>query len=196
MRNLNSTCFFINLFQNIDRLLEKYYVFISRPRLFVLMRASYLAWHWILSFEYKEVRTFSRWLSIRGTKFFWRDIQIIFFQKVHCGPIRWVPKRFFKILIFFSRNLHFNLGFWVISKIIACACWAYAETILSHTEHTRNEFSHAQPAVKVFTYKSMLSIRGTNFIAGWAYAEMFKSRISRPNRIRFSKTSCYMPLGP
>jgi hypothetical protein len=25
---------------------------------------------------------------------------------------------------------------------------------------------------------------------------MFKSRISRPNRIRFSKISCYRPLGP
>ncbi len=32
----------------------------------------------------------------------------------------------------------------------------------------------------------MLSIRGTNFIACWACAEMFKSRISQPNRIRFS----------
>ncbi len=42
----------------------------------------------------------------------------------------------------------------------------------------------------------MLSIRGTDFIACWACAEMFKSRISRPNRIRFSKISCYRPLGP
>jgi hypothetical protein len=51
--------FFINLSQNIDQLLEKYYVFITRPRLFVLMRASYLAWHWILSFEYKEAVKFA-----------------------------------------------------------------------------------------------------------------------------------------
>jgi hypothetical protein len=39
------------------------------------------------------------------------------------------------------------------------ACWAYAEPILSHAEHTRNRF-----------YR-MLSIRGTDFIACWAYAE-------------------------
>ncbi len=63
-------------------------------------------------------------------------------------------------------------------------CSAYAERILSHTEHTRTEFNH------------MLSILGTDFIACWACAEMFKSRISRPNRIRFSKISCYRPLGP
>jgi hypothetical protein len=44
-------------------------------------------------------------------------------------------------------------------------------------------------------FHRMLSIRGTNFIACWACAEMFKSWISRPNRIRFSKISCYRPLG-
>ncbi len=41
----------------------------------------------------------------------------------------------------------------------------------------------------------MLSIRGTDFNACWACAEMFKSRISRPNLIRFLKISCYRPLG-
>jgi hypothetical protein len=35
------------------------------------------------------------------------------------------------------------------------ACWTYAEPILSHTEHTRNEFHR------------MLSILGTDFIACW-----------------------------
>jgi hypothetical protein len=63
-------------------------------------------------------------------------------------------------------------------------CWAYAERILSHTEHTRNEFYH------------ILSILGTDFIACWACAEMFKSRISLPIRIWFLKISCYRPLGP
>ncbi len=66
----------------------------------------------------------------------------------------------------------------------------------------------------VFTCKFLLSIRGTNLIAHWAYAErislmaehtrnrcwacaeMFKSRISRLNRIQFSIISCYRPLGP
>ncbi len=103
-----------------------------------------------------EVRTFSRWLSIRGTKFFWRDIQNIFFQNVHLGPIRWVPKRFFKIWIPYSRNFYFNVGFLNnFSKIVACVCWAYAETILSHTEHTRKRFHRT------------LSIRRTNF-SGWS----------------------------
>jgi predicted amidophosphoribosyltransferase len=61
--------------------------------------------------------------------------------------------------------------------------------------HERNEFCRA------------LSMRGTNFIACWACAEpissraeharkCFKSWISRPNQIRFSKISCYRPLGP
>ncbi len=64
------------------------------------------------------------------------------------------------------------------SKIIVCACWAYAETILSHAEHTRNRFHRT------------LSIRGTNFRAcsasgkmwtvlhvqsSWAYAERILS---------------------
>ncbi len=63
-------------------------------------------------------------------------------------------------------------------------CWAYAERISSHTEHTRNEFHR------------WLSIRGMDFLTGWPYAEMFKSRISRQNRIWYSKISCYRPLGP
>ncbi len=89
--------------------------------------------------------------------------KIFFFQIVPLGPIRWVRKWFFKIWIFYSRNLHFNLGFWVIFKNYSMR---------------------------------MLSIRGNDFIAHWAYKEMFTSRISRPNRIRLSKISCYRPLGP
>ncbi len=37
--------------------------------------------------------------------------KIFFLQNVHLGPFRWVPKRFFKIWILYSRNLHFNVGF-------------------------------------------------------------------------------------
>ncbi len=136
----------------------------------------------------------------------------IFFLNVHLGPIRWVPKQFFKIWIFYSKNFLLIWDFWVISKIIACACacwvyaetiyrtlsiqgydfiahwarsirrtnfrvcsasgkmltvlhvqlcWAYGEMILSHTEHTRKWF------------KRWLNIRGNDFIADWAYAEMF-----------------------
>ncbi len=116
-------------------------------------------------------------------------------------------------------------------KIIACACWAYVETILLHTEHTRNRFyctlsirganfhacSTSGKMITVFTCTSIFSIRGTNFIvhwayadkfhrwlsirgmdfiAGWAYAEMFKSWIPWPNWQRFSKILCYRPSGP
>ncbi len=86
---------------------------------------------------------------------------------------------------------------------------AYEETISSHTELTPNEFSRMlsqRKNVKSFYmysyaehtrkwFKRWLSIRGNDFIADWAYAEMFESRISRPNRKRLSKISCYRPLG-
>ncbi len=58
-----------------------------------------------------EVRTFPRWLSIRGTNLVKEISKIFFLQNVHLGTIRWVPKRFIKICIFYSQNLHFNLGF-------------------------------------------------------------------------------------
>ncbi len=139
------------------------------------------------SFDFRQnfdVRTFPRWLSIRKTKFFW-----------------WAIQKFFS-----SKSSLF--------ENIACICWAYAETILSHAEHTRNWFHHTlsirgtnfracSASCKMWTVFTctihalhtrnelyrILSIRGTN-------SEMFKSRISRPNRIRFSKISCYRPLGP
>ncbi len=101
-------------------------------------------------------------------------------------------------------------GFWkfwlFIVKIsifiwfIACVCCAYAETILSHAEHTRNRF-HRKLSIRgtnfracsasckmwtVFTctiyaqhtrneFYRTLSIRGTNFITCWAYAEQISS---------------------
>ncbi len=134
-----------------------------------------------------------------------------FLQKVHFGLIRWVPKWVFKISIFIVEICILIWDFLVISKIIACACWAYAETILSHTEHTRKRF-HRTLSIRacsasgkmwtVFTCKSMLSIRGTNFIAHWAYAKWISSLAEhmrdglhswlskRGNQIRFSKISC------
>ncbi len=63
--------------------------------------------------------------------------------------------------------------------------YIYAEhTISLHPEHTRKWFKH------------WLSIHGNDFIAPWACAEMFKSRISWPNRIQFSKISCVTRDGP
>ncbi len=53
---------------------------------------------WFFSLDFCQnfdVRTFSRWLSIRGTKFFWWAIKKFGTQKFHFGPIRWA-RRFFK----------------------------------------------------------------------------------------------------
>ncbi len=126
----------------------------------------------------------------------------VFFQNVHFGPIRWVPKRM-RMLSIRGNDIFFGH-------------WAYEETISSHTEHTPNEFSRMLSQRKnvnsFYMYnlcwaygemilshpehtrklsKRRLSIRGNDLIAHWAYAEMFKSQISQPNRKRFSKISCY-----
>ncbi len=124
----------------------------------------------------------------------------IFLQKVHFGPITWVPKRFFKISIFFSRNLHFNLGF--LSNFRKFY-YAHAEHMrkrfyrtlsirgndfIAHWAYEERIFAHAQPAVKCEQFLHVihaehtrnefnrtLSIRRTNLIAGWAYAEWISS---------------------
>ncbi len=110
----------------------------------------------------------------------------LFFQNVHLGPIRWVPKRFFKILIFYSRNLHYNLGFLSIFKNYSMrmlsiqrndfiAHWAYEETISLHTEHTPIEFSRMlsqRKNVNSFYMYSYAEHTGKWFIAPWAYEEI------------------------
>ncbi len=72
---------------------------------------------------------------------------------------------------------------------MACLCWAYAEKILSHAEHTRNPFHRmlsilgtnlraCSASGKMWTFldvQSMLSIRGMNFITHWAYEELISS---------------------
>ncbi len=122
------------------------------------------------------------------------------FKNVHFGPIRCL--RFFKILINYSRNLHFKLVFLRFSKIIAWASWASLEIILAHTAHTRKWFNRTLSLgwtnfcacsargkiLTVFTCTSMLSIRGNDDIAPWAYEEMIKSQISRLNQIQFQKS--------
>ncbi len=158
-----------------------------------------------------EVWTFSRWLSIRRTKLFWRDIQNFFSFKM----FTWVVldgflNGFSKIRFFIVEICILIRDFGVIFENYSMhmlsirgndfiAHWVSEETISSHTEHTPNEFSHMvsqRKNMNSFTYTDMLSIRGNDFIAPWAYVEMFKSRISRRNRIWFSKISCYRPLGP
>jgi hypothetical protein len=173
------------------------------------------------SFDFRQnfdVRTFPRWLSIRGTKFCLMSYPNNFFFKVFT-------------LVLLDRFLD---GFWKFRLFIVKICiliwyfWVFFENYsVQYAEHTRKRFYRmlsirgtdfiaywayeesisalVQPAVKCEQFlhvQSMLSIRGTNFIAHWAYveriscAEKFKSRISRQNRIRFSKISCYWPLGP
>ncbi len=54
---------------------------------------------WFFSFHFCQnfdVRTFSWWLSVHRTKFFWGAINFFFLQNFHFGPFRWVFIRFFK----------------------------------------------------------------------------------------------------
>ncbi len=172
------------------------------------------------SFDFRQnfnVQTFPRWLSIRGTKFFLRDIQKFSFQNLHFGPIRWFLDGFSNFRFFIGEICILIRDFWVIFKNYSMWMLSIRETILSHAEHTRNRFYRmlsilgtnfraCSASGKMWTLlhvQSMLSIRWTNFIAHWAYGELISShaehtwsRISQLNRIRFSKISCYRLLGP
>jgi hypothetical protein len=180
-----------------------------------------------------DVRTFPRWLSIRGTKIFWWAIQKICFSKIFTLVLLvGFLDDFWKFILFLVKICILIWYFWVFFENYSMrmlsirgnnfiACWAYAEPISSHTEHTRNIFPrmlsqwlnvnsfymykpcwafaerillHTEQTLNEF--HRMLSILETDFIACWACAEMFKSQISRLNRMRFSKISCHRPLGP
>ncbi len=94
---------------------------------------------------------------------FLRDI-----SNLHFGPIRWVPRRFFKIFIFIGEICILIRDFWVIFENYSMrmlsirrtdfiAFWAYEEQISAH----------AQPAVKCehcYMYNPC-----------WAYAERILS---------------------
>ncbi len=123
-----------------------------------------------------------------------------FFQNLHFGPISWFLRRFLKISIIYSQNLHFNFVFCVFFENYSMRMLSICGNDLSHAEHTRNRFHrtlsirgtnfracsasckmwtvftctiHAQHTRNEF-YRT-LSIRGTNFIACWAYAEPISS---------------------
>ncbi len=141
---------------------------------------------------------------------FERYPKIFFLQNLHFGPIIWVSRRFFKILIFYMRNLHFES----FSKIMACVSWAYAETILSHAEHTRKRFYHmlsiwgtnfraCSASSKMWTctihaehtrneFYRTLSIWGTDFIACWAYAEPISSHAEHARKCLKVEYLCRM----
>ncbi len=98
------------------------------------------------SFDFRqnfEVRTFSRWLSIRRTKFFLNDHMIL---------LDGFLNGFSKIQLFKVEICILIRDFWVIlenySMCMLSICgndiiahWAYEETISSHTEHMLNKFS-------------------------------------------------------
>ncbi len=62
--------------------------------------------------EFRSSNIFAETEHTRNQIFFKRYPKF-FFSKCSLGsyPIRWVTKRFFKIWILYSRNLHFNVGF-------------------------------------------------------------------------------------
>jgi hypothetical protein len=147
----------------------------------------------LFSFDFRqnfEVRTFSRWLNIRGTKFFLeRYSKKFFFKNFTLVLLNRFLNGFSKFRFFVVEICILFGDFWVIFKNYSMrmlsirgndfiAHWAYKEMISSHTEHTRNKFSCKSASGKmwtVFTCKSMLSMCETHFIAHWAYAERISS---------------------
>ncbi len=103
--------------------------------------------------EFRSSNIFSRRLSIRGTKFFGEIPKKIFFFKKFTlvlldGFIDVLSKFWFFIveiciLIGYFGVIFENYSMRMLSirENDLLAHWAYEETILSHTEHTRNEFS-------------------------------------------------------
>ncbi len=58
--------------------------------------------------EFRSSNIYAVTEHTRNQIFFWEISKKFFPQNLHYGPIRWVPRRLFQILIFYSRNLHFN----------------------------------------------------------------------------------------
>ncbi len=109
------------------------------------------------SFDFRqnfEVRTFSRWLSIRGIKLFWRDISKKFFFK----KFTWVLLDGF--LNGFSK-------FWFLIVEICILIWDFWVIF--------ENYSMRILSIRGNEFHRTLSIRGKNFIAGWAYAEWITS---------------------
>ncbi len=162
-----------------------------------------------------DFRTFPRWLSIRGTKIFLRDIQKIFcFKILTLVLLDGFLDGFSKFWFFIGEICILIWVFWVIFENYSMrmlsihgndfiARWAYAEPISSHAEHTRNEFSHMLSVLWNFDsfymdiwthaeqpqkqFHRTLSIRGNDFIASWAYAETISSHTEHTGK-RFHRT--------
>ncbi len=92
-----------------------------------------------------DVRTFPRWLSIRGTKFF-----LIENYSMRMLSIRGTD--FIACWAYEERiSVHAQPAVKCEHFYMYNPCWAYAERILSHAEHTRNRFDaeHARKCLKV-----------------------------------------------
>ena len=137
----------------------------------------------LVSFDFRqnfEVRTFTRWLSIRGTKFFLRYIQKNFFFKIFTMVLLdGFLDGFSKFWFFIVEICILIRDFWVIFKIYCMRMLSIRGTdFIAHWAYEEQISAHAQPAVKCEQFlhvQSMLSIRGTNFIAHWAYGELISS---------------------
>ncbi len=134
------------------------------------------------SFDFRqnfEVQTFSRWLSIRRTKFFGEISQKCCFQKVHFCPIRWVPKRFFKILVFIVKICILIWDFWVIFENYSMRMLSIrGNDSIAYLTYEEWNFVHAQPVVKC---KQFLDVNPC-----WAYAERISSH-TEPTRNEFHR---------
>ncbi len=120
-----------------------------------------------------------------GTKFFWIDIHKYFFKKFTLVLLDGFLNGFSKFQFFIVEICTLIRDFWVIFENYSMRMLSIRGNDFLHTEHTRKRF-HRTLSIQgtnfrgcsasgniwtVFTCKSMLSIRGTNFIANWAYAE-------------------------
>jgi hypothetical protein len=144
-----------------------------------------------------------RWVPRRFFK-----ISIVFGQNLHFN------------LVFLTNFRKLSMRTLSIRGNDFIAHWAYKEAISSHTEHTPNKYLRILSQRKKLTVFHVnrcwaygkwiyhtVSIRGNDLNAGWAYAEMISSLTEHMRKclkveylgqieIRFSKISCYRPLGP
>ena len=125
----------------------------------------------LVSFDFRqnfEVRTFTRWLSIRGTKFFWRGGQKFSFKKFTLVLLDGFINGFSKFWFFIVEICILIGDFWVIFENYSMrmlsirgtdfiACWAYEERISAH----------ALPALKCEHFYM--------YNPCWAYAERILS---------------------
>jgi hypothetical protein len=145
-----------------------------------------LIWSWSI-FEKKFdsfFLIFAKTLIFKHSRSDWAYSEPIFFCKllnfffnVHFGPFKWVPWRFLKFLLFTVKICILILLFGVIFENYSMrtlsipgndfiACWAYAEWISTHAEHT-----------------------GKWFIAHWSYEETISSHAEH-TRNQYNTANC------